>query len=1011
MRTMAGPVSSPRFIGRGEELAELDDALARAEGGEGAVVLVSGESGIGKSRLIGEFSGKARARGATVLVGECLQLAEGELPYAPIIGALRALLHGRAADQVEELVGADRAELARLLPDLGPGAGGEADAERAPAAQARLFEQLLGTLTRLARQAPAVLVIEDLHWADRSTGDFIAFLVRNTRRERLALIASYRSEELHRRHPLGPFVIELQRSGRAVRVELRPFIRDELAEQLTAILAAPPEAALVDRLLERSEGNPFFVEELLAVSGARGAPLPESLRDALLLRVEGLSPAAQSMLRIGAVAGRTVDHALLAAVTELTDDELTDALREAVSGHVLVQDPSSDGYAFRHALLQEAVYADLLAGQRRALHMMLAGALTARPQLTGNRAGATAELAHHWHAAREFDEALTASVSAGIQSEAVHALAEARVHYQRALEIWDRAAAPDPPLGRLEVIRRAADAANLSGDPERAIALGRRALDLVDEDADPVTAALLRERLGRYLWTAGQEEDALPEYRRAVELIPADPPSRERALVLAAEGQALMLAGHTGGSAGRCEEAVDIARLVGAGAVEANALNTIGANLCAAGDVDRAIEATMQARRIARRLGEVEEVGRSYVNGSDALDQAGRVEESIALAREGIEIARELGADRGFGDFLRGEVAGRLFRSGRWAEADRLLAQLSERAPTGLAAIQLQGARGLLAAERGQRDAAARDIAHAGALLTRMTGSMWLGPQAIASATIQLWAGRPEAAATTVQEALADLQRHEYLFYTARLYDLGARALADLASRAPGDKELRRRHEATAGTLLERLDDLIGQRAGRCPWVLASRGACAAELARIGGADPSPWKRAQTLWQQAGDRYQAAYARWRRAEALLTAGGDRREAQDLSRDATAVAVALGARPLQAELQALARRARLDLGDAQAPQTARGAALERFELTPRELEVLALLADGRTNREIAGELFISDKTASVHVSHILSKLGVRNRGEAAAMAHRLGAIAAASGHPQAAHQEDRGPLPD
>jgi DNA-binding CsgD family transcriptional regulator len=685
---------------------------------------------------------------------------------------------------------------------------------------------------------------------------------------------------------------------------------------------------------------------------------------------------------------------LLAAVAELTEAELTPALHEAVSGHVLVPSPGGDGYAFRHALLQEAVYGDLLPGQRRSLHVRMAEVLAERPQLAG-----AAELAHHWYAAGEFDEALAACISAGLHSEAVHALAEALVQYERALEIWDRAAAADPQLGRLEVTRRAADAANLSGDPERAIALCRRALELVDEVADPVAAGLQRERLGRYLWTGGREEDALPQYRRAVELIPADPPSREHALVLAAEGQALMLAGRVADSVVRCEQAGRIAREVGAADVEANALNTIGANFCVAGDPERGIEATERARRIARRLRDVEEVGRSYVNGSDALDLAGRMQESIALAREGIEVAREQGADRGFGDFLRGEVAGRLLRTGRWSDAERLLAQLSERAPTGLAAQLLHCARGLLAAERGQLDAATADIERAGELVAGMTSPMWLGPQATARATIELWAGRPEAADATVRETLDQLQGREYVFSTTRLYDLGARALADLAARTPGDQELRARHEAAAGALLERVDGLVGKLADRCPWVLASRGACAAELARVGGADPRAWAHAQLLWREAGDVYQAAYAGWRRAEALLASGGDRRAAQELARDALAVAAQLGAQPLAAELQALARRGRLDLADGQVPQSAPAAALERFELTPRELEVLTLLAAGRTNREIAGELFISDKTASVHVSHILAKLGVRNRGEAGAMAHRLGAVATAERLPE------------
>ena len=391
-------VSSPRFIGRREELAVLEAALTRAERGEGSVVLVSGESGMGKSRLIGDFVATARAAGAIALIGECLEFADGELPYAPIAGALRSLLHEPANDAAAP----DTAALEQLLAELTPGSTAVEDDTQSAVSRARLFERLVATLFDLSRRAPAVVVVvEDLHWADRSTGDFISFLVRSARRQRLVLIVSYRSDELDRRHPLRPLVLELERSGRAERVALRPFNRDELIDQVTAIIDAPPEPSLIDRLAARAEGNPFFAEELLASSLSPGSALPESLRDTLLLRVEESSPDAQSVLRIAAVAGRTVDHALLAAVAGLPEDQLAQALEEAVGRHMIVQDPSATGFSFRHALLREAVYADLLPGRRRSLHVALARALSEHPALSGLRAGSAAELAHHWYAADE----------------------------------------------------------------------------------------------------------------------------------------------------------------------------------------------------------------------------------------------------------------------------------------------------------------------------------------------------------------------------------------------------------------------------------------------------------------------------------------------------------------------------------------------------------------------------------------------------------------------------------
>ena len=431
---MTGPISSPVFVGRELELASLEALLDKAGAGEGTAVLVAGESGIGKSRLVAEFRRRARARGFTVLTGECLELAEGELPYAPLVGALRSLLRGQDRAETEELLGGAREPLSRLLPE--PGAADPPRSTAPQGDQARLFEALLEVLTKLAAEDPILLVIEDLHWADRSTRDFLAFLVRNARRERLAVVTTYRSDEVHRRHPLRPFFLELERSGGVERMDLSPFSFAELEQQLRAISGRTPDRECVERLLERSDGNPFFVEELRAAASEDGV-LPDSLRDALLLRIERLSPSAQSVLRIAAVAGRSVDHGLLEALTDLAQAELNRCLREAIAGYVLTRDDDGTGYRFRHALLREAAYEDLLPGERRDLHVALARTLTGRPELAGGSASAAAELAFHWHAADELGPALEASVRAGVEAESAKALAEASIQYRRALEIWE----------------------------------------------------------------------------------------------------------------------------------------------------------------------------------------------------------------------------------------------------------------------------------------------------------------------------------------------------------------------------------------------------------------------------------------------------------------------------------------------------------------------------------------------------------------------------------------------
>ena len=996
---VVGRVSSPRFVDRRNELLALDAALARTRDGCGSVVFVGGEAGIGKSRLISEVAGRAERDGMTVLIGECLPLGDAELPYAPVVGALRSLVAQREGSELEAMLGSTRQELSVLLPGLPSGHRGVTSPPVWQGSQARLFEQLLALLASSARAQPLVLVVEDFQWADRSTCDFFSFLIRATRREPIALVITYRTDELRRGHPLRHCMLEMERSGKAIRVELTPFTRAEVREQVAAILDQAPPGPLVDRLLERSEGNPLFTEELLASASEPGAPLSDSLRDTLMARVEGQSTVVRDVLRIAAVAGRRVDHGLLAAVADLSEDDLNAALRDAVESYLLAPNSSTPGYSFRHVLLREAIYSDLLPGERRNLHLRLAETVAADPELVGAKAAGPAQLAHHWYEAGELPAALAALVSAGAAAERVYALGEALVHYERALEIWDRVG-PAPgelPLERLEVMRRAADLALMTGEEERAITLAHDLLGRIDEDDDPIGAALVYERLGRYLWMAGRDEHALPMYRRAVELMPDDPPSEALALVLAAEGQALMLCDRTAESNSRCEEALAIARTVGAEAVEAHVLNTRSGNLTAIGEAGRAVQAARQALTIARRLGLADEIHRSYINGSAALDEEGRVEESIAMAREGIASACEFGVERQWGDVLRAEVADRLLQVGRWRDAEELLVDVIDLSPSGVSAGMAYRSLGYLRAELGQFDAAARALDRADAQTGRSLASMMRGPAAAARASLELWAGRAEEAAAVVSDSLERLGEREHVFFTARLYEVGARACADLVARSPGDEETFIRQTATGRRLLARIDRLIARMSGAIPPIVrASRAVCAAHLSRIGGAgDAALWARARTDWESCQDPYHAAYAGWREAEALLASGGDREAAEWLVRKAHAAADELGARPLRGELEALARRARIELGQEPPRDSAPNAALERLDLTPREIEVLALVAGGLTNREIGGELFISGKTASVHVSRILTKLSVPNRAAAAAAARHLGLMPSAA----------------
>src|SRR5512132_3927064 len=369
---MAGSVASSRFVGRTAELGRLEAAFADARGGRLLTLCVGGEAGVGKTRLVTRFADQVQGSGGQVLLGSCVELGETALPYAPLAQALRGLGRGLEPAVLEELVGPGRPLLARLLPELGP------DQEPTSVGswgQARLFEAVLALLERLADRSPTVLVVEDLHWADHSTLDLLAFLVRNLQ-------------------------AGLHRSGRADRLEVGPFGRLEVAELLAGILEARPDEELVEQIYRRSEGNAFFAEELLAAAhrgDGDGRGLPPGLENVLLSRVQVLPENAQATLRIVAAASGRAEHELLAAVSHLPEADLLSALRDAVAHRFFDDAAATEIYAFRHALTQEALYAELLPGERARLHAAFARVLAARPDLAEpNRLAASARLAYHW---------------------------------------------------------------------------------------------------------------------------------------------------------------------------------------------------------------------------------------------------------------------------------------------------------------------------------------------------------------------------------------------------------------------------------------------------------------------------------------------------------------------------------------------------------------------------------------------------------------------------------------
>ncbi|HEY2201554.1 MAG TPA: AAA family ATPase [Solirubrobacteraceae bacterium] len=996
---MSRRVVSPVFVDRQLEFAALQGALREALAARASTVLISGDAGVGKTRLTGEFRRHLAPGEVRWLNGDCVPLGEHQLPYAPITAALRSLAHG--TDEARGML-ASTPEFARLLPELGLAGADQAPVSDQDAlAQVRLFERLLALLVRLGAERPVVVAVEDLHWADRSTLDFLSFLIHNARGERLLLLCTYRSDELHRRHPLRAFLVEHQRLATVQTLELGPFSRSDLEAQLAGIIGAAPGLDLAERIFERSEGNAFFAEELLAAAEAGDAALPVTVRDALILRVESLSEATQEVLRVMAACGRRVQHALLAAVAQRGEPDLDDSLREAVGAQVLTQHAGSATLAFRHALLREDVYADLLPGERARIHLALAEALSANRRLAAEASGnAAAELAFHWRAANRPAAALAASIEAGRQAEDSYASAEASGHFERALELWGAVEDPARHAGmeQADVLLRAAQNAGHSGQANRAAALARQAITMIDAASRPVTAGLAQEALGRFLWYSGEPDGALVAYREGVDLLLAEPPSAERARVLAALGAILMLRGRVEESRSICEEAIVVARRVGAVAEEGHALCTLGSDLCFLGDRERGIEHLRAARQIAEKGNSAEDLGRSYQNLADALAQAGRLAEAVALGIAGAERLRELG-DARRATYLLADVTTWLVRLGRLDEAERVTTGGLEAQQHGLHAAMLHSARAEAGIQRGDLDSAEQDLARAAEAAGSTGDSMHLGFLTDRPALLALLRGDPDQAAALVEAAVARMGDDELVMYTARTYAVGLRAHAARAVRARSLRESSKAAEAerAGATLLGRLEGLLapGRWIDSPPPESAAYGALAAvEHERLRGEnDPATWDAVAAHWTRLGYPLELAYARWRQAEAALTAGAAKASAKTVLQQASELAESTGARWLASEIEELARSARIDLVRTDAAQalTPPPPELDRLGLTHRELEVLALLADGRTNPQIAKALFISPKTASAHVSHILSKLDVKSRVEAATTAHRLGLI--------------------
>jgi DNA-binding CsgD family transcriptional regulator len=964
------------------------------------MLILGGDAGVGKTRLVTHLADTARREGARVVVAHCVDLGDVGIPYLPFSEAL-AQLRGMAS--VDDAV-RERPALARLLD---PGVAADAGAVRPDdvAERLQLLDGLRCTLAAAGTaQAPLVLVLEDLHWAEPSTRDVLRFLVARLGQENLLLVGTVRTDDLDRRHPLRPVLAELYRQPTVERVDLNPFTVHELRAFTTALAGEPLPEPEFEQVRSRSEGNAYFAEELLgAASGLAGsgvpgsgqAALPWSLTDVLHARLERLDPAVHELARVASVAGRLVSEDLLRAAASreqaFADPAALDrALRDAVAGQVL--EVEAGKLAFRHALLAEALYLDLLPGEQSRLHRAYLAALTDDPGL-----GSASQRAHHALHGHDLPTAVAASHEAAGRAARMLAPGEELRHREKVLSLWDSVpdAAALTGVDRAEVSLLASEAASRAGLFTRATQLTRDAVGLLAGDAH--RQAVARDRLARNLLDEDVLEAAGEQVDLAVAHLSTEGPSAALAWANARRARVLLNLAQDDDAAAAARTAVEVAEAVGAPGAVADALTTLA--ILDVGDPQAAAQKLTLARDRAVDAGELVAELRTTQNLTTTYFYAGDLDNAEVVLAEGIERADSSGLSWSSAG-LQLHVLDELYRYVRGDLGVRPAPAGLPTAATGMMAAVRQYA----AVARGDADAIARGESLQA--FWELDGQLAL----FAGGTLvdaYAWAGRYDDAVAMAVRLTDHVGAVWTEYFLGRIWisALALAALADAAEQVPAGTSARELTVARA-TLLETGDALAevahttavrgrprgGQLGpeGRA-WLLRVDAEHARLRAAASGAAPDPGLWAQTVGEFSfGYRYEEARSRFRWAQALHATDEDADDTREAAaREATAAfteATAMGAAPLTEAVQAWARRARVPL-----PGTIRHREAAT-SLTSREREVLELVADGLSNRQIGERLFISTKTVSVHVSNVLAKLGVSGRAEAVDVAHRAGLLA-------------------
>jgi len=980
-RSMA--VGGPSLVGRAREIGVLRDRLDRAATGRGSAVLVTGEAGIGKSRLAREAVGVGAERGWATVEGRCVAVGSEPLRRAALLDILRA-------------------------PGGGSGAG------LAAASTEELLEQVLGLVDAATEATPLLVLVEDLHWADRATCEVVMVLARHVADRPACLLLTSRDDEMPRGHHVRGFLAELRRAQLVTTLPLHRLGAAEVATLLQE-LAGPVEPDRASAVFLRSGGNPLLVEELCAAGTTTAADdvdgLGDRFVDVLLARTDGLSAPAMAVAAAVAAAGRFVDQAVLAEVVAPapapqmagSQERFAVGLREALDHHLLVR--RDDTVGFRHVLVAEAVYRQLLLAERVAVHERWADVL-------GERGEDPAVLAHHWAEARDPERALAASLAAGDAALMALAPQDSIAHYRRALTLWDDVAEPEAVAGRRrsELCAGAAEAANWAGRPAEAVELVSLALDALRElDAfDVVETSRLLERKGWYLLREGRTDAASEPYLAAVAKLPGTAPASDRARVLAGSVRLWERRREPVPALATAQAAVAAACEPGAtDADQGPAHYMLARALLAGGDAEAALVELGAATASAERCLDAVSLSIALLDRADVLATCDRLGESLD---EALAAADRLRA-RGFADphalLCQGVAAAVLHRLGQVDQARTLVDGLVAEARTPVTLALGHLLTGVLDLDARALGDAREHLEMARFLAAPLLDGRIAGNLAWSRAELALAEGRLDDARAAVDEGIGQVERTGDDQLLAELCLLGLRIAADRAAQA--DARRSDRAKARDATAVARYERVLGPLAGGetgLPAVARAVGiAWRAERTRLDGiaeavspttaaVAAAAWADAAEAWTAIGRPRHAVLARIRRAEALQAGAETRPEVPAVLEHAAKEAEAIGSRLLVDQARTVARRAGIALAGSPGvaePDAGRGPAddpgRQLAALTRREREVLDLVATGATNRQIGTALYISTKTASVHVSRILTKLGVVSRTEAAEIARR------------------------